>query len=444
VISDLVSDGIPVYVQTPFLGGCNDSGPPLAKLFAQLRGAGAEMHYVFMPCSPLQGNGRFRAPISRGLEAAGYLRAHLTHRAIPLFCTATAIGKIDWGTSGWLVEVDEADPSFVWMRTPYSQEYFEEFTPILDLSQVARPNAEGTLDAQFMADEASMAAPAIVPSGNAALQRVHETRVELNCLAEEEDLDQALEFIADTRELTNVVVYTARGVAKSFSRLTRVVEQLAPLHHITSVRLKSQLFLSRPDTFTDGVIERLAQLNRLRVANPLRVELEALFLHSSEIKTAHGGVVRLLRQRGVTVYVNIPLLPFINDDPEEMPALTLACRRMGLELNHLVLTGMPLQKEWNDEHPVHLGEVIDLASHLREQGSGRELPSYILRTRLGEADFALGCEVLETLASGESLVRLFIYSMDDYRAIDPQFAPPPDVTFREDDHPVVRVRGLMA
>lgn len=485
VISDLVSDGIPVYVQTPFLGGCNDSGPPLADLFAQLRGAGAEMHYVFMPCSPIQGNGRYLAPISDGLKAAGYLRAHLSDRAVPHFCTATSIGKIDWGTSGWMVGVDEEDPRFVWIRTPYSREYFEAFSPILDFSQVARTNSEGTLDARYMAEvgnpwwirgpretsafprsyiprnrfpeeelsralldlqeqasEDSMAAPAIVESGCPALRRVHETRVELDCLADEDEINLALELVADTQTITDVVLYSARDAARSLTRVARIADGLLAAPHVTALRLRSQLFRPRPELYTDGIIKRISQLNRLRVANPLRLEVETLFLHISELKSLHARVVRLLRQRGVTVYVNIPLLPFINDSGEEMLSLTSGCRRMGMEINHLVLAGMPLQEKWNEEHPVHLGEVVDLASHLRTMGSGRELPAYILRTPLGEADFGLSCEVMETSQSGDTPVRLLTNTLDDFLAMDPDFAPPGGVIFGEDGYPVVGVRGI--
>ncbi len=487
VISDLVADGIPVYVQTPFLGQCNDSGPPLVELFSQLRGAGAEMHYIFMPCSPLEGNGRYQAPISRGLETAAYLRAHLSDRAVPQLCTATAIGKIDWGTAGWVVEADEEDPRYLWIRTPYTREYFESFAPILDLSRIARDNAEGTLDAKFMADvgdpwwirgpretsafprsfiprdrfpedrmwealahlqaeadEASMAAPPIVVGSPPALRRVHETRVELDCLAGDEELDRALEVIAGTRALTDVVLHSSRDTVRSLSRVTRVVERLAPLYHITSVRLRSQYFRSRPEIFSEGMVKRLALLNRLRVTNPLRLEVETLFLHPSEVRNLHGRVVRLLRQRGVTVYANIPLLAFINDTGEAMLTLTSALRRQGFELNHLVLAGMPLQREWSEEHPIHLGQVIDLASHLREFGSGRELPAYILRTPLGEVDFGLSCEVLQTLDSGDTLVRLRTHTLDDYTAMDPDFEVPPGVVFGDDGYPVVPVRGIMA
>jgi lysine 2,3-aminomutase len=180
------------------------------------------------------------------------------------------------------------------------------------------------------------------------------------------------------------------------------------------------------------------------LTNPLRLEVETLFLHPSEVQGIHGWVARLLRQRGVTVYANIPLLAFINDTGEEMLALTSALRRSGIELNHLVLAGMPLQREWSQEHPIHLGQIIELASHLRQFGSGRELPAYILRTPLGEVDFGLSCEILQTLHSGDTLVRLRTHTLEDYRAMDPEFEPPPGVVFGEDGYPVVPVRGILA
>ena len=486
VISDLVGDGVPVYVQTPLLGGCNDSGESLAELFAQLRGAGAEMHYIFMPCSPLQGNGRYRTPISRGLETASHLRAHLSDRAIPSLCTATAIGKIDWGTSGWMVETDRNDESYLWIRTPYTREYFDAFTPNLDLSEVVRPNREGTLDARYLADPgdekwirgnrepgpypvrkgqkprlpeaeflaaltelrtkaddpALAAAPAIVPSDSPVLRRVHETRVELDALGTENELRQALELIADTDAITDVVLHSRRDAARSLSSVSWIADRLVPIPHVSALRLRSQLFRKSPQTYADGVGKRLALLNRLRVGNPLRVEVESMFLHSSEFKALHGRVTRLLRQRGVTVYANIPLLGSINDSREEMLTLTSACRRLGIEVHHLVLAGMGIQAQWCEEHPVHLGDVIDLASHLREFGSGRELPAYILRTPLGEVDFGLSCDVLECLDSGDTVLRLFTYTLEDYRAMHPDFTPPSGATFGDDGYPTVRIRGL--
>ena len=83
IISDLVQSGITVFVQTPFLNDCNDEGPELVRLFSLLRGAGAELHYIYIPCSPIHGNSVYWTPISKGLAVGSYLRAHLSDRVIP-------------------------------------------------------------------------------------------------------------------------------------------------------------------------------------------------------------------------------------------------------------------------------------------------------------------------------------------------------------------------
>ena len=151
IISDLTSSGIVVYVQTPFLKDCNDKGE-LVELYRKLRGAGAEMHYLYIPCSPIKGNRTYVSELAKGIEAASFLRANLSDRAMPRICTATKIGKIDWNTSGWAVERDKDDLKFIWIRTPYTEEYFRNFTPILQLSEITRVNSEGTLDVKYMAD----------------------------------------------------------------------------------------------------------------------------------------------------------------------------------------------------------------------------------------------------------------------------------------------------
>ncbi|HCY83574.1 MAG TPA: lysine 2,3-aminomutase, partial [Desulfobacteraceae bacterium] len=124
IISDLVKSGIAVYIQTPFLADCNDTGPELARLFSLLRGAGAELHYIYIPCSPIHGNSVYWKPLSDGIDTANHLRAHLSDRVIPRICTATPIGKMDWFTSGWAVERVAENENFIWIRTPYTPDYF--------------------------------------------------------------------------------------------------------------------------------------------------------------------------------------------------------------------------------------------------------------------------------------------------------------------------------
>jgi lysine 2,3-aminomutase len=487
VISELVSRGVPVYVQTPFLGGCNDRGPELAELYRLLRGAGAEMHYIFMPCSPLQGNRRYRSSLSDGFQAFAYLRANLSDRAVPHLCTATAIGKIDWGGSGWAVEKDGDDPRYLWLRTPYTTEYFEAFAPILDLSRVARPNSEGTLDARFwvdVGDEEWLLGPregrpwslgpvapesfpegesraaltelqrqamtsqgpgrSLVATGSPALYRVHRTRVELDVDAADERLDEDLESIAADRRITDVVVFADRDATRRLHAVARVQQRLLGIPHVTALRIRSRRVATEPEAISDGVAARIGSWNEIRVTRPLRVEVEIPVLHQSEIGDELRRVVGRLRRHGVSAYAVIPLLSFINDTEEALLAITAACRRIGIEVHHLVLAGHPLQRRWAAEHPVAMGRVIDLATVLRRRGSGRELPRLILQTAFGEHDFGLTAVPIRRGRGASVSFRLLDVDLDGLRELDPGFELPSGVKLDGDSRPLVRIRGITA
>jgi len=487
MISELVSNGVPVYVQTPFLGGCNDTGEILADLFRQLRAAGAEMHYIFMPCSPIQGNARYASTLASGFESARYLRAHLSDRAVPHLCTATAIGKVDWGTSGWVVETDPDDERYLWIRTPYTQEFFERFAPILDLSRVARLNSEGTLDARFMVEvgdprwtlgpRESMGLPrtflererfpaeaaaealrdlqsrsrdsqcrgySVVATGSPSLFRPHETRVELDCDAPEGDLDLAFRLLEEDPRVSDVVLFSERDAIRSLGRLRGLLDRLAAISNVTAVRLRSWSLVSEPEALSEGLLRRLTEANRLRVANPTRVEVEVQILHPSEITPALAKAVRVLRRHGVTVYNNTPLLAFVNDAEEEVVGITGQCRRIGIEMHHLVLAGLPVQEEWSLRHPIHASQVVDLASHLRRAGSGRELPRFVIRTVLGEVDFGLTAELAGADDDRWARVKLLAYTLEDFKALQPDFSCPEGVEVDDEGHPIVAVPGLTA
>jgi KamA family protein len=485
VISELVSNGVPVYVQTPFLGGCNDSGEVMAELFSKLRGVGAQMHYVFMPCSPIQGNAKYRSTIARGLDVACELRGRLSDRAVPHFCTATSIGKIDWGTSGWAVEVDSTDRRYLWLRTPYTFEFFEAFAPILDLSMVARPNSEGTLDVRFMVelgddawrlgsleDRAFTSSSldrdrfpdaeatemlddltkrsrvpwkplSIIATGTESLFRTHPTRAELDCDAHDDEMSSHLSTIDADPRITDVVLFSSRDPLRTPSRTGAVVGRLAAMRNVSAVRLRSQSMVLEPETLSDAMIKRVASWNRLSVVNPLRVEVEIELLHSGQLQQKHASLVRSLLRRGVTVYNSTPLLAFINDDDDEVARLTSGCRTIGIEMHSLVAAGSPIQRDWSRRHPIHVSRIIELASHLRRVASGRELPKYTVRTRLGEVDLGFSTEILSTDSADRTWLRLLAYTLDDFRAIDPEFEMPEDTRTDESGHPIVAVHGLV-
>jgi len=471
IISELVNSGIAVFVQTPFLKDCNDEGPELVRLFSLLRGAGAELHYIYIPCSPIHGNSIYWTPIAKGIAAGNYLRAHLSDRIIPRICTATPIGKIDWNSSGWAVEPVADKEDFMWIRTPYTPDYFKRFAPIANEMEIIRVNDEGTIDIHYMAklgenslylgarppktgDKVASAlqdsntiqteilkqeglAPSIVDTGSTTIARVHETRVEIAAGCEQGDLD----YIAKNELISDVVIVDPRDATESLSEIAKIVKFLRDCRHVNAVRLRSLNFNYEPQRYSAIVIDKLASLNSVTMVNPLRLEIESQFLVADEIKPAHARLTRRLIDKGISVYNNTPLLSGINDTPEAIHRLAFACRKVGIEFQHLIVAGLPIQNKWNAKNPVALYDIVDIASMVRREGSGREVPRYIVRTSLGEVDFGLSSEFV---GEGENLrVKLLPYDLAYYRALSSQFSWPDDVQEDADGKPIVPVSGLL-
>ena len=471
IIADLVKNGIAVYVQTPFLDHCNDEGPELVRLFSLLRGAGAELHYIYIPCSPIHGNSVYWSPIAKGLAAGSYLRAHLSDRVIPRICTATPIGKMDWHSSGWAVEPVAGNDNFMWIRSPYTPDYFKQFAPLANRLDNIRVNAEGTIDIQYMAkigdetlflgarpprDNSSTPplpestdavlplifqsegiAPSLVDTGSATLARVHATRVELAAECSQTDLD----YIRHDERITDVVVIAEKDATASLSAIGKLIRVLEDIPHVNAVRLRSLAFNYEPERYTPLVIDQLGCWNRLTVVNPLRLEIETQFLTADELRPAHTRLARQLNNRGITVYNNTPLLGRINDTPEAIHGLAYGCRQTGIEFHHLYVAGLPVQNAWNATHPVALYDVVDIATKVRREGSGREIPRYIIRTPLGEVDFGLSSTII---GEGHALqVKLRPYSLAYFKALSPGFSWPEGIIEDEDGRPIAPVTGLL-
>ncbi len=489
IISDLVKNGITVYIQTPFLSDCNDTGPELVRLFGLLRGAGAELHYLYIPCSPIHGNSIYWKPLGDGINMSLPLRAHLSDRVIPRICTATPIGKMDWYTSGWAVEQVEGQENFIWIRTPYTPEYFKNFAPLANELTNIRINAEGTMDIQYMAkigDETCLignrpkktapknpgatgvdidclkkeltlncqAGDSIVITGIDGLSRLHETRVQINAKA---GVEQMAYIMADHR-ITDVVVapdmnaavkdsvgaVDAEGAVDAVDALydiSRIIRQLRDIPHVNTVRLRSMKFATTPDDYTLSVINTLGDLNHLSVVNPLRLEIESWFISDKDVGDAHGKLVRRLNNKGITVYANVPLLGGVNDTDRAIHDLAYALRENGIEFHHLYVAGLPIQNHWNKKYPIDSYDVIDIATMVRREGSGREIPRYIILTPLGEADYGLTAKFIGT--GSELKIKLGCYDESYYKSIDKNFVFPEGIDTETDGNPVVIVPGLL-
>ena len=418
IISCLVQKGIQVYVQTPFLNWLNTDGETLGRLFTLLRQAGVKIYYIFTPCSPIHGTRDFWTPISKALEAQAWLRDHVSDRSIPKLCTATPLGKIEWHTSGFAVEKDAEDNAFTWIRTPYTLSYFKDFIPDINTLPDMRINAEGTLDARFqvtMGDDAlflgnrsgKTGSPAFLEPGLSSetienirtflgagsgpsicpphsVSRVHKTRAEMNLQAD----DPAFAYIEQEPDITDVVLYWQSAHDPGMEKTGRMVERLKAFSHISSVRICCREFSERPEVITEGLMEKLSRWCDFSIGNPFRVEMETWFLLPEDLGSRHGEIAKKLIRKGVNIYADVPLIQGLNDSLQTLVALAHRFRQAAIEFHHLYVSGLDIQEKFNNQPP-DPRKIMDIASEVRKECSGREIPLYIRWTPSGEKDFGI-------------------------------------------------------
>ncbi|WDP90725.1 MAG: radical SAM protein [Desulfobacter sp.] len=419
IISELTSSGIPVYVQTPFLKGINDTGEVLGRLFTLLRHAGAEIYYIFTPCHPIHGTQKYWSPIGQSMAAYAQLRTQFSDRAVPKLCTATPLGKMEWHTSGWAVAPHETDPDHIWIRTPYTRAYFRDMVQQGGQFPDIRENPGGTLDAKCLidmgdpnlfigshelpADAGRPAAPddSVVKSitancfespdlmgpnspGNHGTRRLHPTRLETDLSFTE----AALNDLADDEKITDILLRVpGADIDGDLNRISGFVRDLAVFgDRPLCIRIRWQAFQEVPGEFTFDHVSRIADLASFDPARPRRVEIESWWLVPSQVTQAHKDLGKALLARGIPVYGNMVLLSGVNDDGGIAADMAHALRTARIDFHHVYVSGLLIQ---SDFPPVSHARVLALASHVRMVCSGREIPLYVHWTPGGEADFGL-------------------------------------------------------
>lgn len=429
ILSELIRNGIRIYLQTPFLNQINTDGKILAELFNRLRQMGVQIYYIFTPCSPIYGTKDFWTSISKAFDAEEYLHDHVSDRAIPKLCTATPLGKIEWQTSGWAVEKDSKDSSFTWIRTPYTQAYFEQFLTqtedIKDQVPDFRVNSEGTLDARFRLDMGRSALhfgarpqnhtddqehPSVRTDKlfSKARGRIEETdlfRNTRNPMPSKEislfnnasvEISQnastnEFEYIQHNPEITEVVVHGSLASESEILDLEQRVMTLKRYPQITCARVCLKSFLFHPEGVSDIGIEKMMSWPDFSVANPFRIEIETWGL-TPGLDTKIGNRVRKLLEKGINTYANVPVISGLNDHPGVMVELARDLRKHYIEFHHLYVYGLALQHQLESElslFPITEQEMIDIASEVRIHCSGREIPKYRYQDEKGDHPYRL-------------------------------------------------------
>jgi L-lysine 2,3-aminomutase len=285
--------------------------------------------------------------------------------------------------------------------------------------------------------ETRQTAQSIVETGLEHLCRTHKTRVEIDFNGS----DEAFNYIAKNNKISDVVISAKDDAIEGLFFVKRAVKRLADIPHVNAVRLRCMKFNTAPQHFTRGIINTLADLNGVRAITPLRLEVETWFILPDEITPEHAQLTRKLSNKGIRVYANVPLLGGVNDKDTVIHEMASRLREAGIEFHHLYVAGLPIQTPWNTYYPIDSYDVTDIATMVRREGSGREIPRYVISTRYGEVDYGLS-STLKPDKEGGCKIKLDCYDKAYYLEMNPYYAFPQDTEF-DDEKPVVEIPGLV-
>lgn len=118
-------------------------------------------------------------------------------------------------------------------------------------------------------------------------------------------------YIAAHNEIDNVLLTGGDPLMLPPQRLGNVLAQLRALQHIRVIRIGSKVPAFDPERLTDELLRTLERYNS--PGRPIQIVLH--FNHPRELTAIATDRLRVLRNMGIPLYNQTPLLKGVNDDP---------------------------------------------------------------------------------------------------------------------------------
>ncbi len=174
----------------------------------------------------------------------------------------------------------------------------------------------------------------------------------------------AAEYIANTPEITNVVISGGDPFMLPTETLRQMLDSLKDIPHLNFVRIGSRAPVVYPMRFfEDELIEMLAEFNRQKT-----LFVPTHFNHPKEITPVAAAAVMRLRQAGITVNNQAVFLRGVNDNVETLTALMSGLLEIGVNPYYLYQC-MPVERV-RHHFQVPLKEGVEIVDAARRQMDG--------------------------------------------------------------------------
>lgn len=181
------------------------------------------------------------------------------------------------------------------------------------------------------------------------------------------DIEQALDYIENTKDIWEVILTGGDPLVLSAKRLKYILDRLEAIEHVAVIRIHSRVPVAAPDKITDEMCAALKTRKALYMAVHVN--------HAQEISSAAEDALFKLHQSGCVLLSQTVLLKKINDNADTLEALfrkLVSIRVKPYYLHHA-------DKTLGTSHfRTTIKEGQHITQELRKNASGLCQPTYIL------------------------------------------------------------------
>jgi lysine 2,3-aminomutase len=220
------------------------------------------------------------------------------------------------------------------------------------------------------------------------------------------ELEPAFRWLADHREVRDVIVSGGDPLAQSTTRLVRLIARLRAIDHLEIVRLATRVPVCLPQRITAELLEAL------RPFHPLWVMTH--FNCARELTPECARALQRLADAGFPVMNQTVLLRGVNDSPEALEPLFRGLVRLRVRPYYLMQMD-PVRGASHLRTPLATGVAI--MEQLQGRLSGIALPKLIVDTPGGMGKVPIGPDYVVARAPGQTRLRTHRGVVVDY--LDP-------------------------
>ena len=179
-----------------------------------------------------------------------------------------------------------------------------------------------------------------------------------------ENFQRAAQYVADHKEISNVIISGGDPLILPTSVLGEMLEALVDIEHINYVRIGSRIPVVFPTRlFDDELIELFRTFNERKA-----LYLPTHFNHANEITAISAEALLRIRQAGVTVNNQAVFLKGINDSVDALTDLMNGLVRIGVNPYYLYQC-MPVSRV-RHHFQVPLREGVDIVAQAKQRLDG--------------------------------------------------------------------------